>query len=165
MRKTNRMIIYFWLSAAFMLLMSTTFLIMPVAVDKAEQNRAIVVVVGLLFWLSALAGYGFVIAANYMRKKIMNMMSNSSSLHTGRMGLLSFFSNIYASVADTAMILSFVLFVAINFTEYKTSFLAYILLFLLIFSLHMHSMLNGKIFKLIQASKNIKNVRRSSSHE
>lgn len=165
MRRIDKLITYYCLSASAMFIMAATVLFMPYAVENGEQNRLVVVAVGLIFWASAIAGYGFIIAANIVRKKIMSLMSGSYSSLSGRPGIITFFSNVYATVADTTMILSFVIFIMINLTELKTTFFAYIFLFLLIFSIHMHCLFNGKIFKVIQVSRTIKHARRDKSHE
>ncbi len=165
MRKINKLITYYCLSASAMLIMAATVLCMPYAVRNGEQNRLGIVAVGVVFWVSAITGYGFLIAANIVRKKILSLMSGSYSSLDGKPGIITFFSNVYATVADTTMVLSFVIFIMINLTELKTTFFAYIFLFLLIFSIHMHCMFNGKVFKLVQASRTIKHARRDKSHE
>ena len=165
MRRIDKLIKYFCVSAAAMFIMSATVLVMPFAVDVGNQNRFAVVAIGLVFWVSAITGYVCIIAANNVRKKIMSLMSGSYSSLKGRPGIVTFFSNVYATVADTVMILSFITFILINLTETKDTYIAYIFLFLLIFSIHMHSLFNGKIFKVIKFSRNIKNIRREKKHE
>lgn len=160
MKKIDKLVAFYWAAAITLAVMSLTILAMPYAVENSEHNRALVVSVGLVFWAFALSGYGFLISANTLRKKIIRSKYNVYSSITGNPGIVSFFSNVYAIVADTTMIISFVLFIAISFTELKASFFAYILLALLVFSIHMHSLFNGKIFKVILASRNIKNTRR-----
>lgn len=165
MRRIDRLIVYYWVSVVALFIMSAMLLLMPFSVENGQQKPIFVVVVGITFWLSALIGYAFAIAANSVRKQIMHLLSGSHTFLDGKVGVISFFSNIYASIADVILIISFVSFVLINFSELNTSYLAYVFLFLLVFSLNMHCMFNGKIFKMIQASKKITHTRRNNFHE
>ncbi len=162
MTKLNRMTICCWGSAIALFIMAATILVMPFA----SETRAFVVIVGVVFWLFAFIGYGLLIVADSARKKAMRSMVELQPISKERPGIITFFSNVYAAAADTTMILSFVLFIAINFTEFRTSYFAYILLFLLVYSIHMHCLLNGKNCKAIQLSKNIKHMKeRYKRHE
>ena len=165
MRKRDKLKVYFVLSVLCLFIMSATILFMQFSVNSSAQGRMFVVAVGLTFWISALSGYTFIFIANRIRKKIMGQITSDYAILRGRPGIICFFSNIYATVADTAMFLSFVLFAVVNFTELKTSYWAYIFLFLLIFSLHMHCLFNSKIFKLLQLLKVFKNTKRGKKHE
>lgn len=161
MRFAKRLEKLYWLSVVFLTIMSATVLIMPVVNSASYENRFSVVVVGLLFWLSGIAGYASIIMANKERKwYVTNQLGEEISMGC-RSGVITFFANIPATVADVAMMTSFLLFVVINFTEYKDSYLSYVLLFLFLLSINMHCLFNGRIYKSIQ----IRNKRRVNSHE
>ena len=119
------------------------------------------VLIGLVFWISAIAGYVMIAMANSERKWFINRKVDGNVKMNCRPGIAEFFSNVPATVADVTMIMSFLLFVIIGFTEWKYEYISYILLFLLVFSLHMHCMFNGRIYK---ATK-YKRTRRESSYE
>lgn len=165
MRRIDRLIVYYWISVAALFIMSATLLFMPLSVENGQQKPILVVAVGITFWISALIGYAFVIAANSVRKQITRLLSGSHAFLNGKIGVIMFFSNAYATIADVILIISFVTFVLINFSELNTSYLAYVFLFLLIFSFNMHCLFNGKIFEMIRASKKITHTRRNNGHE
>ncbi len=165
MKRICAVIDCFSFSCAAFLVMAATVLFMPLAVESRNTGQTFIIAVGLIFWISALLGYCAVTVAGILRRKILKTAKSSALSLKGRVGLFSFFSNVSATVADLTMIASAVLFVIVNITELKTSYFAYIVLFLLIFSIHMHCLLNGKIFKLIKSSKNIRHDRREKNHE
>ncbi|MBQ8000270.1 MAG: hypothetical protein IJ298_03525 [Ruminococcus sp.] len=161
MRFAKRLERLYWLSVVSLTIMSATVLVMPFANSASIENNFFTAVVGLLFWLSGIAGYTSIIMANKERKWfITNQLGGDISMGC-RSGITTFFANIPAMIADVAMMTSFLLFVVINFTEYKDLYLSYVLLFLFLLSLNMHCLFNGRIYKSIQ----IRNKRRVNSHE
>ena len=151
----------FWLAVMFQFLMSVSILLMPMAVQMGQQDRKMTVWIGLVFWISAIAGYLLIAMANSERKWFINRKVDGNVKMNRRPGFAEFFTNSPATVADVTMILSFLMFVIVGFTEWKYEYISYILLFLLVFSLHMHCMFNGRIYK---ATK-FKRARRVSSYE
>ena len=151
----------FWISAIFQFLMSASILLMPMAVQMGQQDRKMTVLIGLVFWISAITGYVLLGMANSDRKWFLVRKLRCDVKMNCRPGIAEFFTNVPATVADVTMILSFILFVIIGFTDWKYEYISYVLLFLLFFSLHMHCMFNGRIYK---ATK-IKRTRRESSYE
>lgn len=151
----------FWFAVMFQFLMSLSVLLMPMAVQMGQQDRKMTVLIGLVFWISAIAGYVMIAMANSERKWFINRKVDGNVNMNCRPGIAEFFTNVPATVADVTMILSFLMFVIIGFTEWKYEYISYILLFLLVFSLHMHCMFNGRIYK---ATK-YKRTRRESSYE
>lgn len=130
MRFAKRLERLYWLSVVSLTIMSATVLVMPFANSASIENNFFTAVVGLLFWLSGIAGYASIIMANKERKWfIANQLGGDISMGC-RSGITTFFANIPATISDVAMMTSFLLFVVINFTEYKDSYLSYILLFL-----------------------------------
>lgn len=114
-----------------------------------KQWKAIIPI-GLAFWFFAISGYILLIVANVEFKRISgNLRKNKRSLP----GIISFFSNKIAMIADVAVIISIVAFVIICITELRFKYIAFVTLFLLIFSLHMHCLFNGRIYKLIKMKR------------
>ncbi len=150
MKYFRRMERLFWFAVILLLLMSATILIMPFAAEWGEQNRAIVVLVGILFWVTTIGGYTLLGLAGLERKKHIkqNKISNDA-----RIGIVTFFANRPAMVADITMILSLLLFIGLNFTIYKNDYIAYVLLFLFLASVNMHGLFNGRIYKLLKNTK------------
>ena len=150
MRYTNRIEKLFWLSVICLTIMSATILIMPFVVSVTNEKRMLVVATGMLFWGSAIVGYTSIIKANKERIRYISKQPNDDLSMGCRVGIMNFFSNIPSTVADVSMIMSFILFIIIIFTEHNNSYLSYVLLFILILSLNMHGLFNGRIYKTIK---------------
>lgn len=161
MRSINRIKLLFRFAVVFLFLMSGSVLIMPMATKIAEEERSILIFTGLIFWISLIAGYGLLFVANKERKYFIRCKLDGDVRMGCRPGIITFFDNVPATIADVAMIASFVLFVGINFTEQKYGYISYVLLFILGFSLNMHCLFNGRIYK---ATK-FKRTRRDRSYE
>lgn len=148
MRIVNRTKIYFYLSVFFLLMMSMSILFMPSAVEHQEQSGTYLILVGSTFWVSAIIGYLFVMLANIKRREfIIDKYDGNLSMNC-RIGVITFFDNVPATVADVTMISSFILLVIINFTSMRYSFIVYVLLAMFVFSLNMHCLFNGRIYKV-----------------
>lgn len=150
MRFAKRLEELYWLSVAFLTIMSSTILVMPFIVTATNENKFLVVVVGVLFWGSAIAGCTSIVMANKERIWFVSKQLDEDVGMGCRPGIVTFFANIPATVADVSMLTSFVLFTIVNFTEHKNSYLAYVLLFIFILSLNMHGLFNGRIYKAIK---------------
>ena len=161
MRSIQKIKQLFWFAVLFQFLMSASILLMPMAVQMGQQDRKMTALIGIVFWLSAIAGYVLLAVANSERKWFINRKVDGNVTMNCRPGIAEFFTNIPATVFDVAMIMSFVMFVVINFTDWRYDYISYVLLSLLFFSLHMHCMFNGRIYK---ATK-FKRTRRESSYE
>ncbi len=138
----------FWFAVAILTVMSATILVMPFSANI--NDRRAVVAVGLTFWVSAIVGYTLLIFANRERKKfIFNKLDRDFSMNF-KIGILSFFSNIPASVADAMLIGSSFAFIVIRFTNWQSEYISYVLLFILFLSFNMHCIFNGRIYKIIK---------------
>ena len=161
MRSLRRIKRLFWIAVVFLSLMAGSILLMPLATKIGEENRSILLGVGLAFWLSMIAGYFFVYVANRERKWFIRKKLDGDVGMGCRPGVITFFDNVLATVADVVMIASFLLLIGVSFTELKYEYISYVLLSLLIFSLNMHCLLNGRIYKVTK----FKRTRRERSYE
>lgn len=161
MRSVQKIKQLFWFAIVFIFLMSASILLMPLAVQMGEQDRKMTVLIGIVFWLSAIVGYVLIAVANAERKWFIIRKVDGNVKMNCRPGVAEFFTNIPATVFDVTMIMSFLMFIVINFTDWRYDYISYVLLFILVFSLHMHCMFNGRIYK---ATK-FKRTRRESSYE
>lgn len=151
-----------WVSIICLFLMSASILFMPLATNYASQTSNIsFMIVGGVFWVSLIVGYSLLIRANVLRRWFIRNRTNAETRMSCRMGIISFFSNVPATIADTVMITSFIVISVISFTALKDKYIIYVLLFLLTFSLNMHGVLNGRIYK----STKFKRIRREESHD
>ena len=161
MRSIRKMRDLFWFAVMFFFLMSASILFMPIASQESVQNRKLVVLTGIVFWTTAIAGYVLIVIANRERKRLMGQKVIGMEKADRFPGIATFFTNVFATISDGVLIMSFLFFVVVNFTSWRYDYISYVLLFMLIFSLHMHCLFNGRIYKTIK----YKCVRRESSHE
>lgn len=154
----------FWVSVIFLLLNAMTFLAMPFAADMAESGSFQwgLIVVGLTFWVSIVLGYMFLIMANIYRREFVRHRLHGDLAMGCRMGIISFFSTIPGVIGDTLFIAALIALVIIFLRGSINSYLTYVLLSVLIFSLNMHCMFNGRIYK---ATKYKRIVRRGEDNE
>lgn len=157
-RKIKRL---FWLAVGFLFLMSATILFMPVVSKAGENNRQVFMLMGTVFWGSAIVGYTMLLLANAERKWFLKNKVGIDDKMNCLPGIITFFTNIPATIADVVAVLSIVLTVIINFTSRRYDYISYILLFLLVLSLNMHCLFNGRIYKTTK----FKRTRRVSGYE
>lgn len=153
MKSPRRLALLFWLINAAHLQMATSALLMPL--PQYIGSRGATVLIGLLFWLSLIVGGVLVYFAERERMRI----TGRAPLRRGNLpGVVTFFANPLAALCDTVLIASAAAFVVINLSELRYQYVSYIFLFLLLFSLSMHCMLNGRIYKtLTQKAEGEKN--------
>ena len=133
--------LYFTLSILFFIIGSSSIMAMPATRDIANSsNRISLLINGLWFWIAFIAGYVFAWLASRERKKNTTTVSEKP-------GILLFFSNAFAIIFDLVMLFSFLIFMIMVFSGQTGSFISYIVLSLLVLSIHLHAMLNGLIFK------------------
>lgn len=157
-RKIKRL---FWLAVSFLFLMSGTILFMPMVSKTGENNRQVLLLIGTVFWISAIVGYTMLMLANSERKWFLKNKVGIDNKMNCLPGIITFFTNVPATIADVVAILSFVLMVIINFTDRRYDYISYVLLFLLVLSLNMHCLFNGRIYKTTK----FKRTRRVSGYE
>lgn len=154
MREIKQVFVLFWLSVIFLFLMSATILLMPAGAEAGGNCSASI---GLTFWISAAAGYLLLFLVNVKRKNMMQKSENTVP-KDDKPGVLVFFSNIPALTADIMLFSSFLIFIILRFTELKNMYISYIFLFLLIFSLNMHCVFNGRIYKFVTKVREMKRL-------
>ncbi len=142
-KKINQL---FGISVLALFLMSACILLMPLPNRIGEENRIMIILLGGVFWVTAIIGYLSIFLAGRECKCLIKkeMITEEKSLP----GIGKFFSNPLAKVADVTMIISIMLFVIINFTDLIYEYISYIILFFVIFSLNMHCLFNGRIYKM-----------------
>lgn len=134
--------ICFFVSIIFLTIGAASFLFMPIARDSSSATYKIPLLInGLVFWISFIIGYFFVFLSNAMRKKIIKIK--------GKPGIAGFCSNIYATIFDFLLIISFISLVVLLVIHQAELYITFVVLFLLVLSINMHAMFNGKIFKTI----------------
>lgn len=151
MRSLRRMNLWFWLAIAAYVLMSASILLMPLTQSvSGTGGRVIIILIGAMFWLFMLGGGAFVYFAERERKRI---VGRKNTWKKGNLpGVITFFDNPIAALCDTVFIASVAAFVVIIFSDLRYQYVSYLFLFLLILSLSMHCIFNGRIYKTIKQS-------------
>lgn len=128
--------------------MSLNFLIMPVGNSVTDKSmRWLDILTGLIFWLGLIFGSVlYVIFSRECKKWYKNNKGNKDIYKEKKIGLISFFSNRMALVADICLIISILLFAVLMIFTDRTSYICFISIMLLVFSFTMHCILNGKSF-------------------
>ena len=135
---------YFWCIVLLLTIMSFTFLLMPIAnyMQNGWKQRLVLVIVGILFWISFISGYTLLIITNKKFRKLF-VQGNPE---------VEFFSNTYAAVADAILIAVIVVLIVITILGRMTGVFPYIVLAILVFSINMHCLFNGNIYKTIRTN-------------
>ena len=121
--------------------------------DASAFRTVLTVLLALLFWVCLIAGYVLLFVISGHRKKYEKNASrdNRRKAKSGsRPGIICFFSNRAAVIADFAMIGFFILNLVFMFIPGVSRTFSYISLSLLVFAIHMHCILNGVNFEYIE---------------
>ena len=161
MRRVKKIKRLFWLAIAFIAIASGTFLLMPLVTEATQNRRMLTMAIGIAFWLSSIAGYALLIAANIERRWFINHKVDGDVKMNCLPGVISFFQNIPGTVFDVIMFMSLVMLLIIAFTKWRYNYISYILLSLFYLSLNLHSMFNGRIYK----STKFRRTRRDCSYD
>ena len=159
----HRIKVNFWTATAFFLINALTILAMPKIVEISQETgkQLFLILLGSIFWISLLLGYVFVYLANGDRKYfIMRRLDGDLSMGC-HMGLITFFSNIPAVIVDSAMIASFIALFIIYYAGAINTYITYVMLTILVFTLNMHCMFNGRIYRTTK----YKRIRRENDYE
>ena len=153
-RKIKR---FFRIAVACFAVNAACFLFMPAFVRQSHAaNKAGLIVLGIVFYVSLLAGIAATVCANAARREFARTRLNGDYRMDARIGAFSFFGNIPATVFDVTLIVSAAAFAAVLIIGRAQSELTFAFLSLLVLSLYMHCLFNGRIYK----STKYKRVRR-----
>ncbi len=137
----------FWISAGLLTGMSLTFLLMPLASRLSEQSSGWSVrIVGIIFWILAIVGYGSIAKANKFRKRFLNMKFGRDIQKNFRPGVFCVFSNKIAEVVDIMLAVFLVAFIVSLFTPLKNTYYIAVILSFLVWAANMHCLFNGRTY-------------------
>ena len=132
----------------FTVLLGASFLAMPFSVQA--QSNIPVIIVGSAFWAGLLFGLVFLVLM-LLKYKRWHKQEHGDEIPKRKIpGVLRFFKNMYASIADGVFLASVISFIALMFTKYNNAYVIYVLLFLMIVSFGLHGVLNGNIYNEIK---------------
>lgn len=100
-------------------------------------NKVFSLFLTVTLWVSLLLGY-ISMFLFYKNKRICNFK--------GRVGIISFFSNRYAAIADACLILTVILLIVFIVINLKNSLIYSLIFGALFFTLNLHCVFNGKTF-------------------
>lgn len=124
--------------------------------DGTAFERFAAIAVGLIFWISLIAGYVILFIISGHRKAYERSLPAESRRKARskkqRPGVITFFSSPAAFAADCIMILFFILTLVLMFIPGIIQTLLLICIAVLVFAIQMHSILNGINFKYISNS-------------
>ena len=122
---------------AFLVVLSLSFVLMPVAVAREQSSRVFVVMVGATCWIGLIGTVCTAIRLNIYKRK--NLKIERSKFP----GIINFFSNKYAIVIDMLMIISILVFLLSFIID--LSWISFISFAFLVFSFGSHCVFNGGI--------------------
>ena len=159
MRAVHRIKILFYLSVFFLTLMSFTIMLMPLASESAiATNDFSVILVGASFWVLTILGYGILGVANHKRKRFWIKRFGRDIQKNYRPGFLCFSANKIAEVFDIMMVIFLITSLVVAFTPWKNTFFFIALLSLLVWTVNMHSLFNGRIYRITKYKKGEKKL-------
>ena len=127
------------ISVGSFLLMSASFLLMPI--------ESITIIPGLLFWIGLVLGITLQIVLEIRRRAFFKSYSvNRGKMQKPKNGLLSFGSNALAIIADRSMVISFVAMILAFVITKGYGYICYVFIATTVFSFCMHCVLNGRIY-------------------
>lgn len=131
---------------AFLVLISVSLLLMPISNGTEESNRILTICAGLFFWLGLMGTLTMALVINRNRKIDKKFKKEFPKLK--QLGIIHFFQNKYACIADVAMFISLVGFL-ISELWINVLFVSFFFLAVFVFSFGMHCMLNGINYKYL----------------
>lgn len=143
--KTNDMSRLLHISIVGFLLMSLTFLLMPLNDTPPEEGiNFFKIIVGLMFWLFLIVG---VVTQIILLKKF---KKHEKKKGKRRIGLLSFLQNREAAIFDLLCFIGLIAVAYISIFTDGTMYFAYVSMTVFVFSFCMHCILNGKIYNTLK---------------
>lgn len=134
----------------FLLLLTTALALMPLGNALKEETRLVMYGCGVGFWVGIIGTLVTAMAFNRCGKRA---RADAQTANTGkRCGLIRFFQNKEASIADIGMLICLVGFILAELCE-GMLFLAFVFLALFVFSFGMHCVLNGINYRYMKNKK------------
>ena len=147
MNRKKKDYILLGVSVGCFFLLGISFVLMPIENNTAENHSSVITLVaGVLFWLSLVLGLTTQGILSLRRKKWISANAIKKISPEPKMGLISFFKNTYATIADIGLVCSIIGLVVAVIATQSTGFICYVFLGISVFLLSMHCILNGKNF-------------------
>ena len=149
-------LIWLGISIGSYLLLSISFLIMPLGVP-GEDYAVMSILPGVLFWVSLILGLVSQVVLGNRRAKWFELQGvRRHTVRKGKIGLIRFWQNIPAKIADVVFVVSLIAFLVATKTTHGIGYICYVLLATCVFSFCSHCIFNGKIYEYITKQEKIK---------
>ncbi|MBQ3665821.1 MAG: hypothetical protein II919_06925 [Lachnospiraceae bacterium] len=122
-------------------------------IASEKKNYIPMYIVGAIFWLGIILTYVLTGVASYNRKKAIELGYGEDFVH--KIGIISFFENREAKVADLVMAGSILFVIYEILSGFDQDIVILISIFLTIYSVHMHCILNGKNYYFSKVNSDI----------
>ena len=139
-RQAKNRIVLLLVIAGCLLCSSACVLFVPMI----HNHSALTILCSSAFWGFLIIGYGLLWMINWKRRKQMKKGEKR------RIGIITFFRNPPAKMMDFICLAGILILIISSFAAPLQGYLQYVLSFLVIFSFHMHCILNGEIFRYMQ---------------
>ena len=149
-RRRKRMLVLY---VTFLLIGSIAVLLMPIASVQKEATKIPMFISGGGFWIGLIGTITMAVKINKARKRSYRFREKYPE--SKQLGLISFFKNKEAIIADVGMFVSIAGFIVTRICSDNIYWL-FIFLALFVFTFGMHCMLNGMNYKYINYSKYVK---------
>lgn len=126
--------------------------------DEAYGSKSIAIAVAVAFWFGLIIGYIFLTVLNSSRKQARKKASGRNKADGTRCGALQFFSNPAGIIADSVMIIFLIVFVIFRILDDVSAYLDLTVIAVLVYSVHLHGILNGRNFMFVTSSASAKKL-------
>jgi len=138
--------IYFGVAFTLLTIFSMTFLLMPLAQNQSENRRIMLIIVGIMFWVSFIGGMISLIIVKHMNAKA----NKKENIHnTGIRNRLGLFRNIPEAIANSLFISGLFVMIILIATNKINEYVTYIDISILFFSFTMHFLFEDTLYKRI----------------
>ncbi len=137
----DRLWLFLWILSY--LLLAVSILLMAMDIPPTSVLRWLP---GGLFWISLLGGLSVQIVLTCRRRRWYHSGAARRGRFSRGIGMLVFFKNRYAAVADVTVIIGLCALLVSLWRTRGYGFASYLCLAVFVFAFSMHSILNGKIF-------------------
>ena len=141
----------------FYSVMCCVILFMPLSVGRVQ---AVPFAIGSCFWLSAIIGSVYMHKAAKLAKELAVKQGRWDEL-PARPGVLNFFIGFYGKLGDLLFVIMLALMIALGNTDFKYSYILYVICALVLAGFWMHCVFNGRTFLFLHEN----NKKRSKNDE
>lgn len=148
--------LFFEISMLSFIASGAGLLFVPFAnINQKGFEKALGIFIALLFWGGIICGIFFLLKTNERRRLLESRLARKKiqTATAGRLGVLSFFKNKIAMIADIVFAVSVVSFILCVIFAADNAWACIILIVLLYWSFTLHCFLNGKNFFYIFSYK------------